>query len=543
MTHLAFVLFLIASICAVASRLAKVRWRRFWQILIALLALFSVASYAVFGAVLISVNVQPKWLFWYGLSLTTVFVAGAFLILKRGLKNAASEEPLARSWPRLKLITTTAVMLFFFFVVLNAMETRVMIQLTQVHSTASANLINLLPAQLPDILNARTLYEQAGQSLHAKKDAYNWLSGSETPDFDVTTAKVTLALADHHDALQLVKKAVELPGYAISPGMSDYYNWPIPNYSRYRNLTRLFFLSARRKALEQNLNGALEDLAVIDKMAGHFRHYPLLISFMIGGAIDRSRVACLEYILAYTDRLTLERIKFPIEVPFSVLPDYWRSMQVEGQGNLQGLASIAGNKNYRAMFEITDPSPVFLFDTITTSLWRVFLLPSDLKGAQRITSLRMKDAKSYGDIQTYAKELNDTYEAGRFGIFTSISLPNYSTYGWRVRQFDARRRLAALALAATAFQNDAGVFPTKLEDLVPNYLDQVPSDPFNPPKPLQVKPVGGGLDLFSIGPDREAQLSDSGPIHFYLGLKAYEELRLKPAKEERQKKKKRRKKK
>ena len=529
LTHLAFALFLVAATCALASHQVKVRWRRFWPILIALLALFSVASYALFGAVLVHLNIQPKWLFWYGLSLTAGFVAGALLILKRGLKDSASEEPLTRSWPRLKLITTTGVMLFFFFVVLNAMETRVMIELAQVYSMASANLINLLPAKLPNLLNARTLYEQAGQSLDAKRGAYDWLSESETPDFDVTAEKVTLALTDNQEAIRLVKKAVELPGYTVDLGMSNFYSWPAPNYSSYRKLARLLVFSARRKALEQNLSGALEDLAVINKMVCHFCHYPLLISFMVGGVIDRDRVDGLEYVLAHTGRSTLKQIEFPVEVSSSVVPDFWRAFQVEGQGSLQELASSASNKNYRAMFSITDPIPVFLIDTIITSLWRVFLLPSDFKAAQMIEILRAKDAKSYDDIKEFDRQTNDAFEAGQFGIFTSIAFSNHSTNVLRAKQFDVRCKLAALALAVTAFQNDAGAFPTKLEDLVPNYLDQVPSDPFNPQQPMQMKPVDGGLDLFSIGPTREANFSGSGPIHFYLGRKAYEEFRLKPA--------------
>jgi hypothetical protein len=542
LSHLAFVLFLIAAACALASRRVKVIWRRFWPILIALVALVSVASYAVTGAFLININVQPQWLFWYGLSLTAGFVAGAFIILKRGLKDTATEEPLARSWPRLKLMTATGVMLFIYFGVIHALETRVMIELTRVYSAASANLINLLPARLPDSLNARALYEQAGHSFDVKKDTNKWLSESETPDFDVTAEKVTLALTDNQEAMQLIKKAVELPGYTVNPGMTFYYNWPIPNYLPYRNLARLFILSAQRKALEQNLSGALEDLAIVDKMAGHFRHCPLLISFMVGGAVDKGRIAGLEYVLARAGRSKLKQIEFPVEVPSSVLSDYWRSFQVEAQGQLQGFAHIAGDKHYRSIFNINAPGPVFLIDTLATSLWRVFFLPSDLKGAKRIATIWTQDAKSFDDIDNYAMQINDDFEAGKFGILTSIATPNYSTYGLRAMQIDARSRLAVLALAITAFKNDTGAYPTKLEDLVPNYLDQVPSDPFNPQQPLQMKPIDGGLDLLSVGPDQTAKLPDSGPIHFYLGREAYEKLRLEPAKEERQKKKKRRKK-
>lgn len=61
---------------------------------------------------------------------------------------------------------------------------------------------------------------------------------------------------------------------------------------------------------------------------------------------------------------------------------------------------------------------------------------------------------------------------------------------------------------------------------------EIPTDPFDG-KPLRMKVVPGGLDLYSVGPGPKERF-----IHFYLGQEAYKENRIKPAREERKRKKK-----
>ena len=91
---------------------------------------------------------------------------------------------------------------------------------------------------------------------------------------------------------------------------------------------------------------------------------------------------------------------------------------------------------------------------------------------------------------------------------------------------DAQYRLMALALAATAYRASNGTYPGRAEDLVPDYLAEIPIDPFGG-KPLKLKTLPGGLDLYSVGPEDK-----NWRIHFYLGRDLYEEKRVKPAREE-----------
>jgi hypothetical protein len=168
--------------------------------------------------------------------------------------------------------------------------------------------------------------------------------------------------------------------------------------------------------------------------------------------------------------------------------------------------------------------------------WRIFLLPSDIEAAKKISSLMTQDANAYEEMTRNYKEIGDFFEKGEVGIFTAISLPSYAEYVTRAKQYDAQNRLAALAIAVTAYKNKTGIYPVSIKSLIPDCLDKVPEDPFEPGSPLNLKTVDGGIDLFSVGPAKEQGSNDGGPIHFYVGGKAYQEFRVKPFLEEKQKK-------
>jgi hypothetical protein len=100
--------------------------------------------------------------------------------------------------------------------------------------------------------------------------------------------------------------------------------------------------------------------------------------------------------------------------------------------------------------------------------------------------------------------------------------------------YEARQGLADLALAMTAYKAVKGRYPERIEELVPHYIDRIPIDPFDG-KPLKMKSVKGGMELYSTASHPEIKLlgSTQDPINFYLGKEAYEEFRVKPEREKR----------
>ncbi len=64
-----------------------------------------------------------------------------------------------------------------------------------------------------------------------------------------------------------------------------------------------------------------------------------------------------------------------------------------------------------------------------------------------------------------------------------------------------QKALLAVGLALRAYRLDHGAYPAGLSDLVPDYLDAVPNDPFAEDVPLRYRIDGDRYILYSVGPD------------------------------------------
>lgn len=529
-TSLACYFLIVATIASLASRCKKPFWRRFWPILAGILTFFSSAAMAGIGGYILKVNLQPKWLFWYGLSQTIVYLIGVIIILKRGLKGITSEEHRARLWPRARLAAAFGLVLFSYIVTLNFIEMRILVDLANIRTETTSRIISLLPGPLPDGFNAHLVYEETTHALGPRDDLPDWFQDSHKPDFNPTSEKVTRLLTKHKGLLSTLHRAASLPTYGLKVDVSNFYEWPIPNYLNYRAFAKLLNLAARHKALSGDPSGALRDLSMIEGMAEHLRSFPILISFMMARAVDEIRVQGLEYILAYTSDLPVSQIDLPVITHTSVLNSFLNAHRLEAQGHLQFFTKISALSDIFSGYYSTGVWP--------SKIWRVFFLPSDLKAAKDIIAYGMsKPAKTYEEAKKNIETITKAKESGKLGIFTAIAVPkNYSGFAIRSMIYDAQRGLSDLALAATAYKVAKGDYPAKLKDLVPKYLVKIPLDPFDD-QPLKLKLIEGGLDLYSSGPSPKSKsIINKGPIHFYLGRGAYEEYRVKPAREERQKK-------
>ena len=60
--------------------------------------------------------------------------------------------------------------------------------------------------------------------------------------------------------------------------------------------------------------------------------------------------------------------------------------------------------------------------------------------------------------------------------------------------------LLAVELALRCYQSEQGRVPTRLDELVPNYLSKVPADPFTGKPPIYRSQANNWL-LYSVGPD------------------------------------------
>jgi hypothetical protein len=98
---------------------------------------------------------------------------------------------------------------------------------------------------------------------------------------------------------------------------------------------------------------------------------------------------------------------------------------------------------------------------------------------------------------------NDMDSAGylarkRFYIFSSMMLPACSKVTVQEAQMLARERLALTAFAVERYRLAKGRLPDSLGDLKPQFLDAVPTDPFDG-QPIRYRRLPRGYDIYSIG--------------------------------------------
>jgi hypothetical protein len=106
--------------------------------------------------------------------------------------------------------------------------------------------------------------------------------------------------------------------------------------------------------------------------------------------------------------------------------------------------------------------------------------------------------QSIHTIEEELKELSD-YPLTRATVPSSLR-----TIGLTERT-EGTLRSARTALAAERYRLDKGEFPVTLDELVPEYMEEIPKDPFDG-KPLRYKKKDDRVIFYSIGEDR----SDDG---------------------------------
>jgi hypothetical protein len=536
-SYVGFGLLLVAAVTAIASRCKRILYRRFWPILATILAVIPIAVAVFFGYFILANNFQPKWLFWYCFSGLIAYLIGALIIIIHGLKRSSGEEQKAKSWPRAWPAALAGAALFVFATTLNIADMRVMDHLADIKHIATAKIQDMLPAKLPKSLNAHFVYEDAVQAFMPDKDLPEWFKKSGDPDFDPSSPEIQGFITEHNDVLEIMRKAKSIPGYSIPVDTSFYVASPIPNYRPYWHIAEFISLYTRSLAKKGEVLRALKELPMIERMADHFRSFPLFISVIVAHKLESIRCSALECLLAQGFHPPGELMPLPINEHRSILEDFAASLSIEALCMIQAAAVNFSLANYSGMFSMSENfKHPFISPTFTAKFFRVFCGHIEIKGMRnRVVYSMNKEADSYEVLKTNLKSISDAEKAGEMGFMTVLISPSYYGYISRAMKCDVHRGLCDLAMAVTAYRAKNNSYPADLKELVPEYIDRIPLDPFDG-KPLKMKSVDGGLDLYSVGSEKEDEYNDKiEPIHFYMGKEAYEKFRVKPALEEKRK--------
>ena len=284
----------------------------------------------------------------------------------------------------------------------------------------------------------------------------------------------------------------------------------------------VFVELARQRAANGDPSGALDDVVLLHRMGRHAAAEPILISGLVGLAIDSMALDTLAQVLPTIGPSNIDLLENDaIRDLVHVAPSFKRHFFGEEAFGTMLFASICDGGSANDTFDLLEPiaasgSPtglwLSLFKPLIGSFFRVFLLPEDFQAYRstlRAYQQLLAQPKPFTEIIREAKAIEDAISTDRRGILTSLLAPSLSSCIRSVIRSQALHRAAAVAVAVTRYQVAKGNQPQTLDDLGPDFLSLALADPFVNSAPLRLKQTGTGIVIYSVGPDAE---DAGGPV-------------------------------
>jgi hypothetical protein len=476
---LAVALLSVALAAAWAARGGTARW--LW---VALVSLVFVAAAGVL--VLATFEVRS----WYGpLVRTTWFVYSltwlvAFLLLSVFLAWQGLRRPdpgLARpaaAWSRGKLWLGLGGAVLAFALTFWNMDLAARADLAIARQEAGAFLLTLTPQPVPDSENAARLYAEAtrdpGEPIRAPwaEAARRGLDAGEPVDWK--DPYVVELVKKNEDTLALLRKAAAMPrcNFDYQRGPLDVVGVSVPGAPKLpgRGAT-LLAIDARVKAAQGNLTRAFEDVSALLGISGHVSQ--------VGGVwlVEAWAWRTLEDVLRLAppgkDPLP------PLHVP--ELPPMVRRVREEQAllGIVLPAAASQPSLVAEEMREKHGPLFAFAMETAGAPVARVFIIPDELAAMRKLVEGHQQSPRSARDEtpQDWAN-LRKSVEADPTSIYGAIYIkPKHRVLLADGSSLAALRQTGRTGLAAAAYHRKHGRYPERLEQLVPEFLPSMPTDP------------------------------------------------------------------
>ena len=497
---------LMVAVAAIGSARSKRPWLR-WVItvvgLLVPLGCWATITYlAAWLHMLLRVDLVARPWFLGGAAYTGAFIIVAGIILRRGLQNRR-----AALWPawKLSIVFAAACMLSlmtFWNLDLNAKN-----QLGRLRARAGSIIAATFPPKIPDSQNAARVYEQAFESLGMMTNIKpadwailmdNWLDSQEGEQSTTrpSDAKIREILKTNARGLNQLRRAAGMK----QCNFVGYWDWTdlvsalAPQMSNMRSAAELLAADARIRAIDGDFAGAVADLNASFGMSEHLTQEPTVLSALVAIAIESRVVETMEIVLAGGNATASELLSLRIDPLFSHGRMVRSALRGEEAMVLSMFASM-GDSGYQGT-----PNPSLL------PLRRVFLIEDEIRGYnaavrewQRLAVMPFHLGRD--QWKSFHKRMLEQQ-----GGFVTMMLPAISAYVDRAAESDARRRLASLAVAMTIYRIKTGGLPESLDTLAPEFIETIPTDPFNGEPMRMVRSSNGGAVLYSVGPD----LKDDG---------------------------------
>ena len=455
-----------------------------------------------------AMRVQPNWFPQVFTVLVSLVIGGAWIV-RAGLAPRDGGEPPAARWPLIGLVALAAIAAAVTAGVLLILDNAVQAQAAYLRLEAANLMQSNLPTTVTDDENAAPLHLQAGAVIRADKE-FDAEASLLDPDGDVMREAVTVFLARHAATLDLIRRAADRDACRFNrdwtrPGL----DMILSEVQMIRTESQLLLLAARRAAAEGRHADALADIVRIQRLGRHVAAEPILVSYLLGNALDRlalTELADLLPRLGANDAPLLDSadVRDLVGRPLDLLPALYGEEAF-------GLASFAGFADGRmASSDIVDADQAGNTRTICDvgPIFRVFFLPGDLDGYRRMMhafqqlAADRESSANYTETRRRAETLEKSLADHPTGVLSNLMVPAVTSVFQARARSEALHRGAAVLVAATKQRLATGSLPLEpaaFDGPVPFVM---PADPLaEGSAPLLMKRSDAWLSVYSVGRD------------------------------------------
>jgi hypothetical protein len=431
--------------------------------------------------------------------------------------------PFARGWPLRRLILLVVALLAQVFVTIIVRDIYVRRWIARVRLENESFIASLTTAPVASRDDAAPAYRQIYNEIllreksrasvaNAKEQPFatieempEWLAKVDEPSFDIDREDVAEFLRRHEQSVDAAIVASRRPSAVLRPpGSTILDDTGTEAFDAVRAIHRLVSLAARRFARDGQASACWECLSCLRRLQEHVSAQGDSVWSQIGKSFESRRLAVVEAVLSEP---TLDARQLPHPLIQSDFSHGLTSAIAECQSAARLLALMCASD----VGELDDDPHVFSSEQRSTlsrawpALWayrtyhRVFVLADGL-------------ANVPGELNRYREAARERpYEQAESEVawmheFCYPPTSELASYVWSAPivlyttgvDADADRRLADAGVAAAIFRARNGRWPDSVDKLAPEFLDEVPLDPWVG-QPLRMRRFDDGLVIYSVG--------------------------------------------
>lgn len=374
---------------------------------------------------------------------------------------------------------------------------------------------------VPDDENAAVLYEEAMEYYTGGAKAFPLLVQYHNDEsIIVTQPRVADAFMQANvEALAIVRRATERPQVAWSHRLQG------PRFaslSMHRMLAKVLSFTSGYQLMRGNCEGAVDTLYDFVSFSDATGEHPMVISSLVSWACHD---LCFSYLEKFGEELLVSKRngtiheklakREQVERLIELLLDERRCRQAAIRGcHADRAHSLSQSRTWEDIGQPPLGQAGGVPTELRTSILRFIAHPVVVLDMRRQAEYYTRTAAAISERTWVAALQHFSADSLAATVLRRSVRPVSFSAGYRARQgmyqricelffrHIARRRMAAVALAIKLYEVDHRARPPELSALVPDYLAEVPPDPFANGedtfiyKPLAVRPL-----LYSVGTD------------------------------------------